>query len=417
MKYRILLFMFLTTIPSGWLCAQTKEWNPENYSIPTTEREDGRFSSSYGVAWTMLSHTAPKYAFRTDFTPKEFHKWRKGLRKAMSEIMHFPKQKNQPSPVLLKCEHKDGYHLEKWEFYPLPQCVSTFLMLIPDHLEKPVPAIMCIPGSGQCKEELVGEPGEYPNLTPGYKNPKVTHAVNLVKAGYIAVVVDNPASGEASDLEKYTTSTAYDYDVVSRLLLELGWSYLGYTSYLDMQVLEWMKTEKRIQKERIILSGFSLGTEPMMVLGVIDPSVFAFVYNDFLCQTQERAEVMTKPNQNGRRGFPNSIRHLIPNFWTNFNFPDIVASLAPRPIILTEGGLDRDLSLVRKAYEIAQKPDNAEIHHQPKYADPAHRKNWQKLPQGLGREFYDMVNVDGKNHYYKSELIIPWLNKILGKSL
>ncbi|MCS2346757.1 alpha/beta hydrolase family protein [Bacteroides fragilis] len=28
------------------------------------------------------------------------------------------------------------------------------------------------------------------------------------------------------------------------LSLELGWSYLGYASYLDMQVLNWMKTQK-----------------------------------------------------------------------------------------------------------------------------------------------------------------------------
>ncbi|MHC8501874.1 alpha/beta hydrolase family protein, partial [Bacteroides hominis] len=79
---------------------------------------------------------------------------------------------------------------------------------------------------------------------------------------------------------------------------------------------------------------------------------------DFLCQTQERAEVITMPDKNGRRPFPNSIRHLIPDFWKNFNFPDIVAALAPRPIILTEGGLDRDLNLVRKAYAIAGAPDN-----------------------------------------------------------
>lgn len=414
MKNRILLIILVifSSLPS--LYAQDTEWNPENHRVPVSERKDGRFLSSYGVTWAMLNHTTPKHAFHPEFTRKEFSQWQKRLREAMANIMCFPEVKDQPRPTLLKNEARDGYHIEKWEFYPLPECVSTFLVLIPDHLDKPVPAIMCIPGSGQCKEELAGEPGEYPRLTPGYQNPKIAHAVNLVKAGYIAVAVDNPASGEASDLEKYTAGTAYDYDVISRLLLELGWSYLGYTSYLDMEVLKWMKTQKQIQKDRIILSGFSLGTEPMMVLGTLDPSVFAFVYNDFLCQTQERAEVMTKPNQNGRRGFPNSIRHLIPNFWRNFNFPDIVAALAPRPIILTEGGLDRDFNLVRKAYEIAGNPNNVEIHHQPKYADPAKRTDWQSLPKGLGREFYDLVNVDGSNHYYKSELIIPWLNKIVG---
>lgn len=105
-----------------------------------------------------------------------------------------------------------------------------------------------------------------------------------------------------------------------------------------MQVLNWMKAQSYIRKDRIVISGFSLGTEPMMVLGVLDKDIYAFVYNDFLCQTQERAVVMTKPDKENRRPFPNSIRHLIPGYWRYFNFPDVVASLAPRPIILQREG-------------------------------------------------------------------------------
>ncbi len=42
----------------------------------------------------------------------------------------------------------------------------------------------------------------------------------------MAVAVDNAAAGEASDLECYDKGWNYDYDVVSRFLLELGWSWL-----------------------------------------------------------------------------------------------------------------------------------------------------------------------------------------------
>lgn len=90
-----------------------------------------------------------------------------------------------------------------------------------------------------------------------YKDPKFTQDLNFVKEGYVAVAVDNLAAGEASDLGKYTLGSNYDYDVVSRYLLELGWSYLGYASYLDMQVLKWMKAQTYIRKDRIIISGFS----------------------------------------------------------------------------------------------------------------------------------------------------------------
>ena len=133
-----------------------------------------------------------------------------------------------------------------------------------------------------------------------------------------------------------------------------------------------MKTQDHIRKDRIVVSGFSLGTEPMMVLGTLDTSIYAFVYNDFLCQTQERAEVITMPDKNGRRPFPNSIRHLIPDFW------------------------------------------NVKVYHYKKFAYPNTRKNVKHLPEGLDRnEYFRMVNVDGPNHYFKSELVVPWLRELL----
>lgn len=397
------------------ITAQVTEWSPNEHKEIRSDRDDGRFLSSYGVVHSMLSDIEPECAFCPDMSKREFAKWQKKVRKSMQEIMNFPKQ--QDNPPVPKCIHtvqRNGYRLEKWEYYPLSECVSTFLVLIPDSLVKPSPAILCIPGSGGSKEGLAGEPGVAAKFNDDYRNPKVTMAQNLVKAGYIAVAVDNPAAGEAADLEQYARGRNYNYDLFSRFLLEMGWSYLGYTAYLDMQVLEWMKSRPYIRKDRIVVSGFSLGTEPLMVLGVLDPSIYAFVYNDFLCQTQERALVMTASDKNGIRIFPNSIRHLIPNFWRKFNFPDIVASLAPRPIILTEGGLDRDFNIIRKAYEISGYPSNVEVYHYPKFADPQKRKKIDKLPEGLSRdEYFNMVNVDAPDHYFKSELVIPWLKKHL----
>lgn len=324
--------------------------------------------------------------------------------------------RDKETTVSCLCENgkKEGYILEKWEFYPFPKSVSTFLVLKPEHLKGAVPGVLCIPGSGRTKEGLAGEPGICDKLTEDYNNPKVSMALNMVKEGYVAVAVDNAAAGEASDLECYDKGWNYDYDVVSRFLLELGWSWLGYTSYLDMQVLNWMKDQSYIRKDRIVISGFSLGTEPMMVLGVLDKDIYAFVYNDFLCQTQERAVVMTKPDKENRRPFPNSIRHLIPGYWRYFNFPDVVASLAPRPIIFTEGGLDRDFRLVQSAYAASGKPENAEFHHYPKFADKAVRKDVEHLDEGLdSKTYFETVNVDPPSHYFKNELVIPWLRKVL----
>lgn len=402
---RMLSFLLGLTIVLA-LNAQS-EFDPAQHKTVETSRADGRYLSTYGVAHAMLKNKTPKYAYRTDFTKKEFKAWQKNVRKAMETIMRHPDMDGCPAPKCIKREQKEGYTEEKWEFYPLDECVSTFLVLIPDSLSAPVPAILCIPGSGMAKEHLTGD---IPT-----RNPHIATALHLVQKGYIAVAVDNAAAGEAADLEPLAGS-GYDYDTPSRILLELGWSWLGYTSYLDRHVLEWMKKQPLIRKDRIVVSGFSLGTEPLMVLGVLDPTIYAFVYNDFLCQTQERALVMTVPDKNGRRGFPNSIRHLIPQFWEYFNFPDIVASLAPRPLILTEGGLDRDFNLVHDAYAKSGHPEAVETHHYAKFADPASRQDITAVPEGLDRQtFFNTVNVDPPHHYYKDEFVMPWLDKILAE--
>ena len=411
---RIIIALFLFCL-SDIGQAQT-EIDRDLYAQPATNRSDGRFISTYGIVHNMLKEVKPKYAFKEGMSHEEFNIWKLNVRNAMAEIMKFPEISGQPEPKKISTQPRSGYILEKWEFYPFPNSVSTFLVLKPQNLNYSVPGILCFPGSGRTKEGLAGEKGIEDKFTENYQSPKVAMALEYVKQGYVAVAVDNAAAGEASDLEKFYYGSNYDYDTVSRILLEMGWNWLGYTSYLDKLVLDWMKNQDYIDQSKIVLSGFSLGTEPMMVLGVLDPDIYAFIYNDFLCQTQERALVMTKPNEKGRRGFPNSIRHLIPNYWNYFNFPDVVASLAPRPIILTEGGLDRDFNLLKSAYKLSGFPQNLTFYHYPKFADKERRHDFKTLPSGIDRDrFFELANVDPPAHYLKYELIIPWLNKILKK--
>lgn len=401
-------------------------------------REDGRQISTYAAVHDVLAATQPECAYHEGMSSREFRRWRKSLRKAMSSIMGVPSpvttdytrrtsrrhqralpacfrfSAEQPSPVMVSSEPREGYTLQKWEFFPLPGVVSEFLVMVPDGADASDrrPAFLCIPGSGVPKEIIAGEPCRYddPDLRREFR-PKSMMALDLVREGYIAVCVDNAATGAAADHEE-----AWENDDVtpSRLLLELGWNWLGYTSYLDMQVLQWMKTRPEIRRDRIVISGFSLGTEPMMVIGTLDPDVYAFVYNDFLCHTQERALVMTALKADGRRPFPNSIRHLIPEYWRYFNFPDVVASLAPRPVILTEGGLDRDFELLRDAYRTAGAPEAVSCNHYAKYADPSDRAGLDPLPGGVDAQtFFHLANVDTRNHYFKYELVLPWLKEIL----
>lgn len=359
---------------------------------------------------SMMRSQSPRLEYHSDMPADSFTAWQQSMRAEMASLMRHPSEMPSRPPVKILERQRDGYRIEKWLSYPLEGAEVAFLVMIPDSLAGAAPAALCIPGFGQTKELLAGE--RLDNFTlegEAAENPgKRAMALHYVREGLVAVAVDNPSCGELAD-DGY-----FDYLASSRFLLEMGWSYLGLSSWQDRVILEWMKGSPSVRPDRIIVSGFSLGTEPMMALGLLDPSIYAFVYNDFLCRTRERILVMNKPSESGERPFPNTDEHLIPGFLASFDFPDIVAALAPRPVICTEGGLDRDFLLVSDAYSKAGAPEAFEWHHYALFSDPASRIAADTLPEGIGRdEYFRLCNVDPPHHYFKTEHVIPWLRRLL----
>lgn len=410
---------FITTLLLSFAAtvALHAQFVPQEHSTFTTDRPDGRFVSSRAIAHELMKSMPPRLHYNDSLDAAGAAEWRGEMSKAMTRIMRHPDTAAVAQPKLIASYPRDGYRIERWESYPFAEAVVPYLVLIPDGVtaENPAPAILCIPGSGQTKELMAGETNV--DLDSSTVNPtKNAQAYMFAKEGYVVVAVDNPACGENGDLEKISGAGGWDYVTFSRALLELGWNYLGYASYVDQQILNWMRTQPEMRNDRLIVSGFSLGTEPLMALGLMNPDIYAFIYNDFLCTTRERALVMTLPDQNGRRPWPNDISHLIPEFLVEFDFPDIVAALAPRYVICTEGGLDRDFNMISRAFETAGVPEKFEYHHYAKYVDPADRVPVETMPEGINRDtFFRLANVDSPRHYYKAEHILPWLRRILAE--
>lgn len=415
MKTHLLSFFLL-------ICAASfgqQSFDPAAHSTFQTRRADKRFTSSRAIVHHWMQQEEPTLAFRPSLQASDFPLWQQQVKQAMQALMKHPAPHNLPAPARLSVRQRDGYRIEKWEAYPLPGSAVPYLVLIPDGVDAahPAPAVLCIPGWGDTKEELAGEAeGKWtlPATAPAAVSRNAMARL-YAKQGLVAVAVDNPGSGEAADLENLAGHGPYDYSTLARALLEMDWSYLGYASYIDRHILDWMKQQPAMRPDRLIVSGFSFGTEMLMALGCLDVSIYAFVYNDFLCRTRERALVMTRPDSSGRRPWPNDISHLIPGFLRQFDFPDLVAALAPRPVICTEGGLDRDFRLVEQAYALAGQPENFTFYHYHAFAEPEKREDRQTLPGGIDRDtYFRMVNVDPKNHYFKAEYVLPWIREITG---
>lgn len=83
----------------------------------------------------------------------------------------------------------------------------------------------------------------------------------------------------------------------------------------------------------------------MMVLGSLNPDIFAFVYNPFSVPHAGTRQNHDHAQRQGR-AFRSQLHPPLHSGLLETIRLDIVAALAPRPVICTEGGLDRDFQLI-----------------------------------------------------------------------
>ena len=113
---------------------------------------------------------------------------------------------------------------------------------------------------------------------------------------------------------------------------------------------------------------------------------------------------------------PGGPHHTVPGLLKWFDHTDLEASLAPCPLLFTEGGRTNEIDRIRQAYTLLGAEDNIEVFYYAKYATPAQRPfDGKKIPDGVtGEEYFQYANVDPSKHRFRPERAVPWLAKVLG---
>lgn len=395
----------VTTLGSASLVAQANAGKQQKRKLFTTPREDGRFQDTAGFIHELMKANPPKLAFDPKMKREDFSAWREAIRARLLELMAFPEVPEQPSPKRLWIRQRKGYQVQKWEAYPEPGCVVPFMLVIPDGVSpsSPAPAVMCFPGSTWSLEGLVGEPEVFPKAktkvanSPEWKRQDNRMALHFARQGMIGVAVSNPATND-------TDSTIRSRAEVSLNAIWMGRCYLGISAFQKAHILKWISEQAFVDKNRLAVCGHSLGSEPADVLGVLYPKLIkAVIHNDFCCNWIERSIAQS--------GAVSPAHHLIPGMYKWFDATDLEASIAPRPLLFTEGGRANQLAKIKAAYRLNGAEDNMKVFHYTKYADPAARiHDFQPIPEGLSsNEYLEYANVDVKEHCFRPKRAVPWL--------
>ena len=363
-------------------------------------RPDGRFVSTAGWVHRELKGMQPALAFDPSFTRKQFAAWRGKVRRKLRELMALPNVGPQPAPKKVRTVRRDGYELQRWELYPEPGSVVPVLLLVPDGVSKSnqAGAVICLPGSSKPKEFLAGEKWREPLENPWGDCQHM--ALHFVRRGCVALAMDNPSTGELDE------PLAPDWRRQSWELIWLGRPYECLSVFHKLIALKWLKSLGFVDNKRIAACGHSLGAKPALHLGVLDPSLRAVVWNDNAANWRIRQVV-----RNIESVAP---WHYIPGFVRWFDYMDLMAAMAPRPLLITEGGRGEDLRRIRRAYALAGAPGNFKVSYMPNFAKASARKlDGKKMPEGLTAEQYARyANYDG-DHYFKANVAVPWACKVL----
>ncbi len=376
-----------------------------------SDREDGRFLHSDLFMRNWYKRYRPKFEYKEGMNAKEFLEWKERVIEKLREILKFPEDvPPQPEPKMLWEEAREGYRIQKWEAYPEPYSVVPFLMLIPDgvNANHPAPTVMCYPGTWHTKEALCGEPDLYTNDKPMGFLDNNQMAKEFVKQGYVAIAVEHPCFGE---LRPEGMPSCADFLAVQ--MSSMGRNYHGWSTFQKKVILDWAKELDFVDEANIFTSGHSLGKYPAMFLGLLCDCVKGVIFNDSICDNRERC--FSAPAFYLWSG---CYTHLIPYKDEWFTLVDLLCALAPKLLLISEGGVTRDLQKIGDAYKLTGAPEAFEYAYYPYYQNPENRRydDAKVPPDCVGdEEFCVWANCDAKNHYFKKDVAVPWTNKHCGK--
>ncbi len=351
--------------------------------------------------------------WRPGMSADERRAWTDSLKAKITELMAFPETMYE-MPVVNRLVSKDRgfYTVEKYEISPEPDLWMTFLLLTPKNAspEAKTPAVLCTPGTTWTKEALAGEDFWDLSYEPAQPRTGIGHryyyanamARHYVQRGFTALACEDLCVGEHGDV--------LDPHQVEKLLIGQGRSMMGVTVELRLAMMKWLKTRPWVDRDKLAVSGHSLGVDSLMHLCILDEEIKAFVYNDYICDWQERMSCCTPPEN-----VPTVPWHMYGGMWKWYTYPDLLAAFAPRKLFITEGGPTSYLLRLKEAYTELGAADHFRYDYYPDYADPANRlHDGEELAKGTTSDAYlEYCNVVAAKHFFKFETAAPWLEDAL----
>ncbi|MGH9837522.1 MAG: GDSL-type esterase/lipase family protein [Blastocatellia bacterium] len=234
----------------------------------------------------------------------------------------------RPSPQrvrLIARELRNGYTLEKVAIHNGVDNEVSAILLIPDGLRPPAPAVLWLHSSTPDKTQII-----IPNTNGGAEPLGET----LVKAGYVVMSVDAYWHGDrvgAGPSGVVETGLA-EHQSLFKYHLWFGRTLWGMFVRDDQIALDYLYNRPEVNKARIGATGMSMGSTRAWWLAAVDERVAAVA--GVACLT--RYQNLIAHGQLRQHG----VYYFVNGLLKHFDTEGVIALIAPRPYLALTGDLD-----------------------------------------------------------------------------
>ena len=245
--------------------------------------------------------------------------------KVVASLGDLPPRPAQPKVRLVSAEQRPGFRVERFLLdYGLDGEMSA-MMLIPDGLKGPAPAVLWLHSSSYDHRQL---------LVPNTNGGEEPLGLTFVKRGWVVFAPDaawygdRVGQGPSGPRETTTTQQASQH----KYHLWFGRTLWGAFVRDDQVALDYLCSRPEVDGKRIGATGMSMGSTRSWWLAAVDDRVACAV--GVACLT--RYENLLRHGQLRQHGLYYFVNGLLKHFDTEA----VVALIAPRPMLFLTGELD-----------------------------------------------------------------------------
>lgn len=229
-----------------------------------------------------------------------------------------------PKAEILTRSRRSGYELQRIVLTGRHGPVPGYLLLPDRPVNEPSPAVLCMHGNVPgAAAEVAGEDRRRV-VRDALKLFHDDYARRLTRQGVTCLVIDQPLQGDrAPRAPAGRKPDAFDAAVAA--LLTVGRPYLGECLADQQLALDYLLARPDVDPKRVGVMGFSMGGTLSAALAVVDRRPRCAMFSGYVPSWRERLAAQSSPQ---------ALLAYVPDMLRWFDMPDILAAVAPLPLIV-----------------------------------------------------------------------------------